>query len=467
MRLLLAVVLVLAAIVRLSRPWRVPAVSVATRPQRWRRQSGGTWRSVISATASDTYPPGYNILVYLSFQLFGVSEWSLRLPAALLGLFTVAAVYWTARPAGGRVTALLAAVMIAVSAFPVAYSQEGRMYALMGLAVTLFAGSTIRLLSRDKLRDAVFAALSGVALLYSHPYGLLCWVSISAAASAVLLVHRRSALLPFIIVQAVIALGFLPWAAISIGRATSIMENGFWIGRPTVSSVYYALTSIASGVVGLVILIAGAVIALVMIRRRPQRPDEGLIPFAVSIPVLLAWTLAPLFMGIVISLAATPIFLPRYVYCVLPGLMILAALGYGRFIQRWPTTIGVSAAFLLLFGSTLWTGGLSHGEDWRGAAAFLKAEMQAGDCVLASSGGVRVAVRFYLPDLPDCMLVPRDIGDMEAKIAAASQVFVIRSHSRTNIAKLQEALPGGPWRQGDVIRFGSGIQLAKVTRQPD
>ena len=54
-------------------------------------QIDGSFAEMIAATAGDTYPPGYNVLAWLSLQLFGISEWSLRLPSLLLGIACIPA----------------------------------------------------------------------------------------------------------------------------------------------------------------------------------------------------------------------------------------------------------------------------------------------------------------------------------------------------------------------------------------
>ena len=101
----------------------------------WTRQPlAGQWGS---NAALEPDPPLFYTIAWLSTELLGNDERALRLPSALLGTLGVGAVFLVGRTAGGTRTGLLAALLTAIAAPHVYYSQEARTYALLSLLGTL------------------------------------------------------------------------------------------------------------------------------------------------------------------------------------------------------------------------------------------------------------------------------------------------------------------------------------------
>ena len=102
-------------------------------------QVEGTLGDLFIRTSADNYPPLYNILAWLAVQVLGDAEWVLRLPAALLAVANVPLLYLLGRRIAGPSAGLLAAALLALSAYHVWYSQEARMYSLLAFAATAYA----------------------------------------------------------------------------------------------------------------------------------------------------------------------------------------------------------------------------------------------------------------------------------------------------------------------------------------
>jgi uncharacterized membrane protein len=83
--------------------------------------------------STDTHPPLYYLLLHVWIRAFGDSEAVVRALSVLFSLATVAVMYAFARRLAGAKIALLAALLLASSAFAVRTAQETRMYALFGL----------------------------------------------------------------------------------------------------------------------------------------------------------------------------------------------------------------------------------------------------------------------------------------------------------------------------------------------
>ena len=124
-------------------------------------------------------------------SLFGPREWAIRLPAVLLGIAGVPALYFLARRILRSREALLASFLLAVSYHHVFFSQNARGYTGLFLWGSLGSAFFLRALSSDRLRDwaaYVAAMLLAVATVL---YGFFLVAGQVAAAAAVAWTLRR------------------------------------------------------------------------------------------------------------------------------------------------------------------------------------------------------------------------------------------------------------------------------------
>lgn len=419
-------------------------------------QVRGGFTQMIALTAADTYPPGYNTLAWASVHLFGLSDWSLRLPALLLGIAAIPAVYWLGCVASGRVAGLIAAALTALSPFAIIHSHDARMYSLLLLASALSAAATITVVRKPTVWRCGLVVLSNVLLLYSHPYGILNWLVIGAALIAVLLFRPVSRRDFWVIAssQVVTAVAFLPWALTMLGTVRRITANGFWIPRPDVWDALYVLKSAAGGYVMSLLLLALLGVATAR-RSSLLRQDAG---FAAAILVALAF--GPWLIGFIVSQFTTPMLIQRYIAGSVPALLVLASAGAATVAtstwRRVALTIGVA-----LFGAAAYaTEPKSFGEDWRGLARYLKQEMRASDCLATNPGIGAVSLEYYMSELPPCFSQPRPLA--EARIDRDTErLFVVLSHARETTAELEAKLGAG-WSKS--VRYFSRVELTTFTR---
>jgi len=76
--------------------------------------------------AWNMYPPGYDFALKCAMLVFGDSEWALRLPSALAGTLSVPLIYILGTRLFSHREGLLTAVFLALSIFPIYFSQEAR-----------------------------------------------------------------------------------------------------------------------------------------------------------------------------------------------------------------------------------------------------------------------------------------------------------------------------------------------------
>ncbi len=124
--------------------------------------------TIVTSYASENQHPLYSLLAHLSLRLFGESEWALRLPALLLGVASLAAVARLGRQLLDETTGLLAALLLAVSAHHVWFSQNARGYTGMLLFSVLATSEFLELCWRPRRANVVRYALFAALATYTH-----------------------------------------------------------------------------------------------------------------------------------------------------------------------------------------------------------------------------------------------------------------------------------------------------------
>ncbi len=166
--LLLAAILCVAALLRF---YRLDAQSFWHDEGNSARIAERSLDLIVEGAAGDIHPPGYYLLLHVWRGVFGQSEFALRSLSVVAGLalvgFTTLLGRWLFGPAVG----LTAASVSALSPFVIYYSQEARMYALLG---AISAASTyVALRALDALEGAARGRDRGALLLLGGVYALV------------------------------------------------------------------------------------------------------------------------------------------------------------------------------------------------------------------------------------------------------------------------------------------------------
>lgn len=125
---------------------------------------------IISTFNSKNQHVFYSVLAHLSTGLFGDSTWALRLPAALFGVASIAALAWFGSLVTSRVEALAAATLLALSYHHVWFSQNARGYTGLMVATLIASALLVKMTTGARWRMSLAAAYGitmGVAL-YIH-----------------------------------------------------------------------------------------------------------------------------------------------------------------------------------------------------------------------------------------------------------------------------------------------------------
>jgi len=415
--------------------------------------------NMIQATANDNSPPLYNLILYTTIRLFGDSEIALRLPSVIFAIANIYLLYRLGTVLWDRLTGVFAAALLALSGFHLWYSQEARMYSLLSLAATAFALATVQLLARPYWLRATLCTVAGMALLYSHIYGIFAWAGISAGATAVLLtgaawiaVDRKT----WFAANGLAGVSFLPWVPEFLGQAHRTIER-FWIPFPTPRFLYFMSVSIAGGTAMLGCLV---VLTLLSFLRAPAsdqqtegasaqpatRPVVSLPPLSFELGwqniILLTWGLVPLLIGYAISIIGRPILFDRYLIGSLPALMLLGARGLRVLCFNRLVLAGAFAALLACSIPVLYSDLTTKmREDHRAAVAAFAGRFRSTDEVVFLSPGLTNSFSYYFraPVEHKVVIDSSAVDNVDLRNAPRIWIFV-RLKAAGQIAKLFERI---------------------------
>jgi mannosyltransferase len=364
--------------------------------------------------------PLYYLVMHFWTALFGDSEYSARLPSALLGSATIPLVYWVGTRMFSRPAALLAACCAAVSPLHIHYSQEARMYPLVPPLAVIVLYAVYRLVTAPGWKANVVFALAGLAGLYTQYYFLFL---LPLAGAAVWGRDRRQSMVCAISALALVAVGFAPWIPSFLDQATNSSPDWigtFWNTRSIALAVPWSLESLGPGasypgwatfkfasssVMGALSLALAALIlggAAVQLYRGATRGDgdDGATDRRVALALTLGAVLLPLCLAFVVSLLRRPIYVvARYdliawgAYCLLAG-AVLSRFNRAAMLGALALWIGV-AAFTLWPYLTTDRPKRNYADMGNRIAQMLTSHARPGEGVIFTAA-TRTMTQYYL-----------------------------------------------------------------------
>ena len=400
---------------------------------------------IVEGAAGDVHPPGYYILLRYWRGGFGESEFALRSLSVAAGLVLVGLTYLVGRYLFGEGVGLIAAFLGALSPFAVYYSQEARMYALLGALAALSTFVAIRLVHvigsgpgaggtrlawRGPLTLLGGYVLANGAGLYTHyAFGFMLMAHNVLFGLRWLGEWRRGrvnwrSLTAWTAAQAAVILLYLPWLPTALNAAGWDRAGGGYALVPALKDVMRVLTvgitlppreawvgMAASGLLMVVGLVA------VELGRRPKAPSRGWATAA-----LLVYLIVPLGLFFGFDLYK-PAWLKFLVVLLLPFHLLVAR---GAASLAWPAArvwergraatgsgpIGARAracgfCWLILLPVVATAGMSLHNlafdptyfrDDYRQIAADIEARRRPGDGIILNAPNQWEVFTYYYPD---------------------------------------------------------------------
>jgi hypothetical protein len=308
---------------------------------------------IIQLSAGDATPPLFYVLLHYWVAAFGESEVALRSLSFLFFLATAVVMFALGSQLGGAARWWLPALSL-TQPFLFRYAFEARAYSLLAL---LTAAAILFYMRRNRVPLAVV----GIALAYTHVFGLLVLGVLLGWA-----VLTRGPVLSLLI--ALVA--NLPWIPNYFQFAREASQ--WWLKAPTADVFALDLTRLG----------APLLLLLLPVLRSVVRHEQ----FKLS---ALLW-LAPIIGALVLSVVK-PVFLDRYLIVIVPAQLLM--LGLPAAARHYRVVAALVLVAQIAGSAYIFTH--SQKPPFRELATYLESQRQPGDVVLNRSANTYFESQYY------------------------------------------------------------------------
>ena len=306
-----------------------------------------------STTAGDVHPPLYYVILHYWTMLFGASVVAVRGLSTVADVGTVLLCIKLMSLLATRRATCIAGVLLVLLPISVRYSQEVRMYTLVGFWLMAATVALVCWSRQPQLkRYPVMYVLLMTAAFYTHYFAALCvlvhwlyWSGLGSGESASLPVRK------WLMANVAIVVLYSPWLPHFIDQ-TWKMKGLEWITPttwemlPSFIAQCVAMISATDGGLWGGLIVSAVIIACCVMALRYGRSGRR------STVLVIAYFFVPVITVFFLSLAV-PIFVPRYLVFAAAGLPLFVAVVLDRLAERRPVI-----AFLCL---SMFVAGEVHG----------------------------------------------------------------------------------------------------------
>ncbi len=131
------------------------------------------WGRMVEIISRDTHPPLYFIGLKAWGFFFNYSVYGLRLFSVVWGVLAIYLIYLILKQIAGFRSAWVGSFLLAVNPFAIQYSQEARMYAMLGTLLLAVSYFFFKARSGEKLRDYILFGVSFALALLTHYFAFI------------------------------------------------------------------------------------------------------------------------------------------------------------------------------------------------------------------------------------------------------------------------------------------------------
>jgi len=348
---------------------------------------------ILQGTAADQHPPLYYLLLHY-WLLFGSSVVYARALSLVVGMIHIGQTLQFGRKLAGDWLALGTGLLLAISPMHVWYSQEVRMYILLA-SLTTAATAELWDCLQGKNRWLLYVLFSILAI-YTQYFAIFVFGAHALLVLAWAWMKReKRGLFYWAGTMFVVGLAFLPWFPIALNQ--SRFHTLSWLEPPGMTDFRDTLLRLlfGSGVLafpgwmrwaGLVSLGALSIWAVIRLQQRnsPHRQSFGFVA---------TWAFVPFFVVAVIALVY-PIFqFKQFLIVLLPLLLWIAWVC--RITPRLLGGLLLAAILALSSVYLVYQQVKLTKDDWRGASAYLQAQMAPRDMLYSNPAASYLALSLY------------------------------------------------------------------------
>jgi hypothetical protein len=387
---------------------------------------------LLTGVASHLSPPlDYIILHFL--LILGKSDFIVRLPSALFGVGSIAAVYLLGAELYSKKVGLISAFLIAISPYCIWYSQEARMYSLFLFLSILSIYFFFRWLKTDStVLWAAYLILTTLAL-YTHYFAFFIIVVQTVFIIFILFGRKikgvntlfRGGLIPkFISSLVLMFIIFLPWLNVFLSQ-TGDLNRVLWYGLPADARFFYTISGLVIGAFnqywGMAAIAIFCITAFGILYSLNDHTDRTIL--------LLFWAVLPIMATFTLSYLRGPMTTDRNMIFIIPAFIILFAKGISdldilcsKSISDIIKQIGVVPpgtviVMVLMIIALLTVPAIERGyaqekEDWQGLSDYLTRQVGNTDLIVIFRDSAE-HLKYYYKGSAEIISLPQRLDDLK------------------------------------------------------
>jgi uncharacterized membrane protein len=327
-------------------------------------------------------PPLYYILLHYWTDLFDISVFSVRSLSFLFNLFMIIGVFGFAKKHLNIFTSIFAPILLSILNFQIHFTQEARVYSLIGFLFILSVWCFFNLFKQPKLKNIIYLAIINSLLLYSH-YGtfVIPLSQLTVIAFIFNKVHFVKSLILSLFFTLVISM-----PSLLMIKFNTIKSSWSWIHSPNFNSILKTLQDFSNEAIGYYFLLYSVVIICIALIVRLFYKKTNIL---LSLSVL---TIGPLIFNYLVS-QWVPIFDSKYLFFCQISLWLLAV--YLISFIKIPFHIKITFMLGLIVISVLNMKQKSSSEDWKRTVEYAKIKKHEGFDILVSPPYMHMPFSFY------------------------------------------------------------------------
>ncbi len=351
----------------------------------------------------DNHPPLYLLLIHFLLKILPATDFVVRAPSVLFGTLTILTIYFLAKELKSKKIALISSLLLATSPLHIYYSQEGRMYALNALLVSLLMFASIKFLKAEKNLFLYIFTLVGILIIYTDYLPAVVFIAVIVSLNLLKKFSKK-----WIFVFFAVGISYLPWLSIFVkqlnlgfaGRGRSELFDKV-LGKFDPASLPLTFEKFVLGRipidfnVTLIVIVPVLFTFIFLLILGIKRADNF------SKKILLTWAIIPIIFSQLLSLKL-PVYLYFRMVFILPVFYLLLGLGIAGFKNRLfifilslVVLINLCAVSFYYFDEKI------QRENWKQATKWINLNLQSEDVVLFTSGDPFPPYSWYKKDHPD------------------------------------------------------------------
>lgn len=244
----------------------------------------------------DVHVPLYLYISKAFFMIFGVSEFSLRLPAVIFGILGIIVFFVFMTRFFGKKIAYLGTGLLAISGFHIAHSLNARMYSLLFLLTISAMYFLYSLMEKWNNKDLFYIIIINILLFYTHLFAVFFFIF------QLILLFRKNIFetLKFCFF---VAIGSIPVGIFYLYQVYKKIigdSYGDWMYPTSIDEIYWVFSAISSSYVLTPAFILLFLLFIVLNYKKILSFSKEMflvlqIVICVTIPLLITFFIEPIF----------------------------------------------------------------------------------------------------------------------------------------------------------------------------